>query len=227
MNSITPHPSGLIQAVALTKVYPRGREQIHALDEATFEVNAGDFVAIVGPSGSGKTTLLSLLGCMDTPSSGTLRIAGQEVQGLSERARTQYRREQIGFVFQNFSLLPTLTVAENVLLPALFARRRAASRGADLIDQLGLSSRRDHRPHQLSGGEMQRVAIARALINEPKILLADEPTGNLDSENARAILDIFRLLNQSGMTILLVTHNPECAHSAPSRLTLKDGRLIL
>lgn len=218
--------NGLVQAVALCKTYPRGREQIHALDAVTFEVGSGDFVAIVGPSGSGKTTLLSLIGCMDTPSSGSLRIAGQEVHGLSERARTRLRREQIGFVFQNFGLMPTLTVAENILLPALFAGRRAEPRGEALMDQLGLIGRRDHRPHQLSGGEMQRVAIARALINEPSILLADEPTGNLDSENARAILEAFRVLNRAGMTILLVTHNPECAQCACSRLTLKDGRLV-
>ncbi len=225
MNPVLADATGTVQAVALTKSYPRGREIVRALEAVSFEIQRGDFVAIVGPSGAGKTTLLSLVGCMDAPSSGILRVGGQEVQELSERGRTQLRREQIGFVFQHFGLMPALTVAENVLLPALFARRHSEPRAVDLLQKVGLIDRRDHRPHQLSGGEMQRVAIARALMNEPKILLADEPMGNLDTYNARLVLDIFRDLNATGLTILMVTHDLELAANARRTITLKDGRI--
>jgi putative ABC transport system ATP-binding protein len=215
----------VISAVGLTKVYPRGREQIRALDDATFEVRRGDFVAIVGPSGAGKTTLLNLVGCMDAPTAGTLRFLGKPVQDLTERERTRLRREQIGFVFQHFGLLPTLTVAENVALPAFFARRRVTQRLDQLLARVGLEHRRDHRPHELSGGEMQRVAIARALINEPKLLLADEPTGNLDSATGETIIALFQALHADGLTIVVVTHNPTLAVAARRQLALRDGRL--
>ncbi len=216
----------VVQAEALTKIYSRGREEVHALRDVSFQIAPGDFLAIVGPSGSGKTTLLSLVGCMDVPSRGTLRIGGHYVQEMSEAQRTRLRREQIGFVFQHFGLMPTLTVTENVLLPALFARRRADDEANDLLGKIGLLERRHHRPHQLSGGEMQRVAIARALINNPGLLLADEPTGNLDSQNADLILDLFRRLNADGLTIILVTHNPYLAQQARRVITLKDGCLV-
>ena len=216
----------VVCAASLTKTYKRGREEVRALDSVSFEIQSGEFVAVVGPSGAGKTTLLTLMGCMDEPTSGSLRIAGHELQGLPESARTRLRREQIGFVFQHFGLMPTLTVKENIALPTLFSRRRAAARVDELLEKVGLEPRRDHRPHELSGGEMQRVAIARALINGPKILLADEPTGNLDSATGDAILQLFHQLRADGLTIIVVTHNPALSNAAGRTLTLRDGRLI-
>ncbi len=214
----------IVRAENLTKTYRRGREEVRALDNVSFEINSGEFVAVVGPSGAGKTTLLNLMGCMDTPTSGSLRIAGHEVQGLPESALTRLRREQIGFVFQHFGLMPTLTVAENVALPSLFSRRRVTAQVDELLEKVGLTQRRNHRPHELSGGEMQRVAIARALINQPQILLADEPTGNLDSVTGDAILALFHQLLADGLTIIVVTHNPSLSHAAQRTLILRDGR---
>ncbi|MHB8522147.1 MAG: ABC transporter ATP-binding protein [Limisphaerales bacterium] len=221
-----PSPTPVVTAVALTKSYPRGREMVRALDHASFEIQRGEFVAVVGPSGAGKTTLLNLIGCMDAPTSGTLRIAGREVQHLSERERTRLRREQVGFVFQHFGLIPTLTVAENVALPGLFARRQVRARVDELLEIVGLGSRRDHRPHELSGGEMQRVAIARALVNEPEMLLADEPTGNLDSATGDSIIALFRQLHANGLTIVAVTHNAALTAAVERQLALRDGRIV-
>jgi len=216
----------VIAARALTKVYRRGPEQVHALDGVSFEIARGEFVAITGASGAGKTTLLNILGCMDAPTSGTLRIGGKEVQSLGEGARTLLRRQHIGFVFQHFGLMPTLTVAENVALPALFARRKVDTRVVELLDRVKLLHRRTHRPHELSGGEMQRVAIARALINQPDLVLADEPTGNLDTATGQSIIDLFQKLNSDGLTIVTVTHNPTMAAAAKRQLVLSDGRLL-
>lgn len=221
----TPMPL-LIHAEGLTKTYQRGAERVHALDNVSFTVSAGEFVAIVGPSGAGKTTLLHLLGCMDTPTSGILTLSGMSTRGMRDRDLTRLRRNQVGFVFQHFGLLPTLTVAENVALPALFSRRQAAAQTRDLLERVGLAHRANHRPHELSGGEMQRVAIARALINTPRLLLADEPTGNLDSASGESILALFQALNRDGLTVLVVTHNSALAAAAPRRLTLRDGRLV-
>lgn len=226
MNPSAPTGEPVVIAAGLTKVYPRGRETVHALTDATFEIQLGEFVAIVGPSGSGKTTLLNLLGCMDAPTSGTLRLAGHDLAGISETARTRLRRTHLGFVFQHFGLVPTLTVAENVALPALFARREATARVDELLEKVGLTARRDHRPQELSGGEMQRAAIARSLVNGPSLLLADEPTGNLDGATGDAIIGLFRQLNQDGLTIIAVTHNAALAGAADRRLRLQDGRLI-
>lgn len=214
-----------IAAVGLTKLYRRGTEEVRALDGASFEIAQGEFAAVVGPSGAGKTTLLNLLGCLDVPTSGTLRIGGQETGRLSEQALTRLRREQVGFVFQHFGLIPTLTVRENVALPALFSRRRAEARVDELLERVGLLHRRDHRPHQLSGGEMQRAAIARAMVNAPRILLADEPTGNLDTATGETILALFRELQADGLTLVVVTHNPTLAALAGRILTLRDGKL--
>lgn len=216
----------LLQADNLTKTYQRGREEVRALDDVSFSIHRAEFVAVVGPSGAGKTTMLNLLGCMDVPTSGSLCIAGQELNGLSDAKRTRLRREQIGFVFQHFGLMPTLTVRENIALPALFARRQVRQRADELLDKVGLAARRNHRPHELSGGEMQRVAIARALINGPQILLADEPTGNLDSQTGETILQLFQQLQKEGLTIVVVTHNEALSNAAERRLTLRDGRLI-
>lgn len=225
-----PHPTtplrAVVSATGLGKVYPRGREVVSALNDASFEIHAGEFVAIVGPSGSGKTTLLNLLGCMDTATSGRLEIDGQDVARLSEAGRTRLRRDRLGFVFQHFGLIPTLTVEENVALPAFFARRSDPRRVDFLLERVGLSNRRNHRPEELSGGEMQRVAIARALINRPLLLLADEPTGNLDTHTGQAILDLFRELNSEGLSLVVVTHNPSLANTARRRLTLRDGCLV-
>ena len=219
------HAEPLVIAKALSKIYKRGREEVHALKQASFEIGAGEFVAIIGPSGAGKTTLLNLIGCMDAPTCGVLCIAGREVQELSERERTQVRRDRIGFVFQHFSLLPTLTVEENVALPGLFARRSSRDRASEWLERVGLSHRRDHRPTELSGGEMQRAAIARALINQPSILLADEPTGNLDSATGENIIELFQQLNGDGLTLLVVTHNAAWAGAAHRQILLRDGQV--
>ena len=215
----------VIAAQDLTKCYRRGRESVRALDGVSFEIRRGEFVAITGPSGSGKTTLLNLLGAMDSPSSGSLAIDGRDVGSLTEAGRTLLRRDHVGFVFQHFGLVPTLTVAENVALPSLFARRPDPDRVAELVRVVGLEARRDHYPSELSGGEMQRTAIARALMNRPSLLLADEPTGNLDSVTGESILGLFRQLNAGGLTIVVVTHNEALAAAAGRRLRLGDGRI--
>ncbi len=216
----------LIQARELTRIYRRGSETVRALDGIDLCIERGEFVAVEGPSGSGKTTLLNLLGCLDRPTSGTLWIEGQEVRRLSDRALTRLRRERIGFVFQHFGLVPTLTVAENVALPALFAHRRLGKRLDDLLRRVGLEHRRHHRPHQLSGGEMQRVAIARALVNDPVLLLADEPTGSLDSATGAAVIELLASLHRDGLTVVVVTHNAALAAQAGRRLRLADGRIV-
>jgi len=215
-----------VLATGLGKSYRRGIEVVHALREVSFEIRSGEFVAIVGASGSGKTTLLNLLGCMDTPSMGNLQLGGRDVSRLSEVGRTQLRRDRLGFVFQHFGLVPTLTVAENVALPTFFARRPDPDRIRSLLERMGLAGRRNHRPHELSGGEMQRVAIARALVNRPLMLLADEPTGNLDSHTGESILNLFRELHAEGLTLVVVTHNPALATAAQRLLTLRDGCIV-
>ncbi len=225
--SATPSIDGqVISAAGLTKIYQRGREQVRALENVSFSVCRGEFVAVTGPSGAGKTTLLNLIGCMDAPTSGTLRFLEKPIQDLTERERTRLRREQVGFVFQHFGLLPTLTVAENIALPAFFAGKRPGERLNELLAKVNLAHRRDHRPHELSGGEMQRVAIARALMNQPQLLLADEPTGNLDTTTGETIIALFKQLNREGLTIIVVTHNEALGRATDRRLELRDGRLV-
>ena len=212
----------------VVKTYRRGAETIRAVDGVSLTIREGEFVAIVGPSGSGKTTLLEMIGAVDKPTEGKVSIAGQDLAALSNGGLTRLRRDTIGFVFQQFFLLPTLTATENVELPAMFrGDRRARTRARELLDKVGLRGREDHRPSQLSGGQMQRVAIARAWINQPKILLADEPTGNLDSAAGRDVFELFRELNRSGMTVVVVTHNAEAAASSDRVIHIRDGRLIL
>ena len=218
----------VISAKGLTKIYRRGSEEIHALKEVSFAIAKGEFTAIVGPSGSGKTTLLNLVGCLDTPTRGSLRLNGIEVNGLKEKDLVKLRRENIGFVFQQFFLLPTLTVRENIELPLLFNKKNGYKVNIDeIIETVGLKPRDQHLPGQLSGGEMQRVAIGRALINEPKVILADEPTGNLDSTTALRVFDLFQRLNSQGLTLIIVTHNLELAKKAHNVIQLRDGEITV
>ncbi len=219
--------SGIIEAKELCKIYRRGREEIQALKNVDFCVKAGEFVSIIGPSGSGKTALLNMLGCLDTPSSGSLRLNGIEIAGQKERDLVKIRRENIGFVFQQFYLMPTLTARENIELPLLFSKKnRSAKRIEEVLQMVGLADRGDHLPGQLSGGEMQRVAIGRALINDPKIVLADEPTGNLDSATSEMIFGLFSELNKRGLTLVVVTHNLDLARRAEKMYTLRDGQIV-
>ena len=215
----------LITATSLCKTYTRGAESVFALQNVSLNVEAGEFISIVGQSGAGKSTLLQLLGAMDRATSGELHLDGENLSGLSDAGLTRLRRESIGFVFQHFGLLPVLTAEENVALPKRMGRQKGLS-ASDLLEQVGLSNRRHHKPTQLSGGEMQRVAIARALVNQPKILLADEPTGNLDTATSDSIFALFRELNQTQrVTVILVTHNLELAERTDRRILLQDGRV--
>ncbi|HEX7365252.1 MAG TPA: ABC transporter ATP-binding protein [Dehalococcoidia bacterium] len=216
----------VIVAKGLTKIYHRGSEDIHALKNVSFAIGKGEFAAIVGPSGSGKTTLLNLVGCLDTPTTGSLKLNDIEVTGSREKDLVKLRRENIGFVFQQFYLLPTLTVRENIELPLLFSKRNGYKSHIDeIVEMVGLKARAEHLPGQLSGGEMQRVAIGRALINEPRIILADEPTGNLDSATSLNIFKLFHNLNKQGLTLIIVTHNLELAKSAHKVIQLRDGEI--
>ena len=217
----------IIAAKRLAKSYSRGSEQVHALKAVDFSVGKGEFVSIVGPSGSGKSTLLHLLGLLETPSSGSIFLEGREMAGLKERDLVKVRRGSIGFVFQEFLLLPTLTVAENIELPLLFSRRRAnLDKIRGIMDMLELSHRACHLPHQLSGGEMQRVSIGRALVNEPRIIMADEPTGNLDSATSEKIYSLFKTLKRKGLSLIVVTHNMELAGRADRVIRLRDGEIL-
>jgi putative ABC transport system ATP-binding protein len=217
----------IIEAQGLTKVYRRGREEISALKGVDFVAFPGEFVSIIGPSGSGKTALLNLLGCLDAPTTGGLQLGGVETSGLRERDLVRLRRENIGFVFQQFYLMPTLTARENIELPLLFSRKNG-NRGQidDILEMVGLGDRGDHLPGQLSGGEMQRVAIARAMVNDPGIILADEPTGNLDSATSEMIYKLFSELNHQGLTLIVVTHNLDLARKAQKMYTLRDGQIV-
>jgi putative ABC transport system ATP-binding protein len=219
----------ILQAQGLSKNYRMGTTTVHALLEVDLSVEPGEFVAVMGPSGSGKSTLLHLLGGLDRPSSGAVILEGQRLSDLPDRQVTLLRRRKIGFVFQFFNLLPTLSAAENVTLPLLIDRRRPADcqgRIDELLDLVELSDRRDHRPHQLSGGEQQRVAIARALVTEPIILLADEPTGNLDTRSGDEVLRLMRrTCDEQGQTIVLVTHDPRAASHADRIIFLQDGHM--
>ncbi len=220
-----------INAQDISKIYLRGSEKITALDGISLQIKKGDFVAFVGPSGSGKTTLLNILGCLDNPTAGALSIGGTGVFGegrrLGEGDLTRIRRSHFGYIFQNFYLLPTLTVLENVTVPFSFYRKENAVKDIPpLLASLGIDRRMHHLPGQLSGGEMQRVAIARALVNRPEILLADEPTGNLDSKRSRDIGEVLGSLNRDqGITIIMVTHNAELAALAFRQVELRDGRI--
>jgi len=214
----------IIEATGIGKIYRRGSEEVCALRGVDLTIEPGEFVSIVGPSGAGKTALMNILGCLDAPTSGTLVIDGVPVTGKAEAELVKIRRQHIGFVFQQFFLIPTLTVGENTGLPLIFSgvpydRQKIET----LLEKVGLSHRADHLPGQLSGGEMQRVAIARALVNNPRILLADEPTGNLDSVTADGIYRLFEELHTQGITVIVVTHNQELAGRAGRVITIRDG----
>ena len=214
--------AALVQVEEISKTYGG----LRALDGVTFDVRAGEWIAIMGPSGSGKTTLINILGGLDRPTSGRAIVDGVNVGTLGERELTRYRAEKIGFVFQGFYLVPYLSAVENVMLAQYFHSTADEAEAAEALVRVGLGDRLEHLPSQLSGGEQQRVALARALINHPKLILADEPTGNLDEANEQIVLDLIRELHRSGHTILLVTHSPEIGRMADRRIELAHGRLM-
>jgi len=219
----------LISITNLSKVYHMGEVEVRALDGIDLAVAEGEYVAIMGPSGSGKSTLMNLIGCLDTPSSGEYVLNGQRVSGLDDAELARIRNREIGFVFQTFNLLPRATALANVELPLIYARMSASKRrkmARDALESVGLGDRVKHRPNELSGGQRQRVAVARALINRPSILLADEPTGNLDSQTSDEIMALFSELNRTGNTIVLVTHEPDIAAHAHRIVRLLDGRVV-
>jgi putative ABC transport system ATP-binding protein len=222
--------TSLINLHDLHKIYATGGSPVHALRGVSLTIESGEFVALVGPSGSGKSTLMHLLGLLDHPTSGTYEFDGRDVSRLSRAGLSRLRNEKIGFVFQGFHLLPRQTAWENVAMPLVYAGvspRKRRTRAIDLLGLVGLADRIQHRPNQLSGGQQQRVAIARALINRPTLLLADEPTGNLDSATGAEILAEFRRLHrEEGQTVILVTHDPQVAAAADRAVTLRDGRIV-
>jgi putative ABC transport system ATP-binding protein len=223
-----PVTSHAVTAMALTRTYGDGDSAVHALRGVSLDLPAGQFTAVMGPSGSGKSTLMHLLAGLDTPSSGTVKVAGHEITRMKDRDLTRLRRKHIGFVFQSFNLLPTLTAEENVTLPLAIARVKPSREQVDaLLDRMGLAERRDHKPSELSGGQQQRVAIARALIARPTVLFADEPTGNLDSASGTAVLQLLRdAVDLDGQTTLMVTHDPRAAAAADRVVFLADGRIV-
>jgi putative ABC transport system ATP-binding protein len=219
----------IIDASGIFKTYRKQNISIPVLRNVDLCLEPGAFLGVMGVSGSGKSTLLNILGCLDRPTSGSYRLDGMDVLDASDDRLSHLRSRYIGFVFQTFNLIPTLTVAENVELPFLYQPANSDTvrdRVQTAVDQVGLAQRRDHRPTELSGGEMQRAAIARALAMDPKLILADEPTGNLDSQSSRDIMGIFKRLHGQGRTIIMVTHNPQIASMAESRITLNDGQIV-
>ncbi|MCD6211272.1 MAG: ABC transporter ATP-binding protein [Methanophagales archaeon] len=220
----------MIRAEHLSKVYRMGKIEVPALRDVSLEIEEGEFLAIVGPSGSGKSTLLNMLGCLDKPTSGAVFIGGVNTASLSENELAEIRRKKIGFIFQQFNLIHSLTALENVALPMFFAGVKSDARikrAAELLAKVGLRERMHHKPSELSGGQQQRVAIARALSNNPAVIIGDEPTGNVDSETGDAIMGILEGLNRNeGRTIIVVTHDTEIAAHAPRVIRMKDGRLL-
>ncbi len=216
----------MLEVKAVTKVYGNGAASVAALDGVTFEVNEGDYIAIMGPSGSGKSTLLNIIGGLDRLSGGEVILDGKRVDNMTEDSLVEIRRGKIGYVFQQYHLLPSLTALENVLLPLTFCGLDGEKKAIDLLNRVGLGKRAAHKPGQLSGGEQQRVAIARALVNDPLLTLADEPTGNMDQKTGKEILDLFDRLNSEGRSIIMVTHNREAAERAREIIVLRDGRIV-
>jgi putative ABC transport system ATP-binding protein len=221
----------LIELRDVWKVYDLGEVKVEALKEATLDIDRGEYVSLIGPSGSGKSTLMNTLGCLDRPTRGSYQLAGEEVATMSRDERARIRNQRLGFVFQNFNLLARTSALENVELPLLYTRgvsaRERRQRAIDKLALVGLSDRLDHHPSQLSGGQQQRVAIARALVNEPAILMGDEPTGNLDSRTSREVIAMFRQLNEEQqITVILVTHDQDVARNARRTIVLRDGSVV-
>jgi len=220
----------LISIQNMFKTYAMGESQVHALDGVSLDIAAGEFVAVMGASGSGKSTLLNILGCLDTPTSGNYLLDGTEVSRMSPTQLARIRNRKLGFVFQNFNLLARTTALDNVELPtfynALLSSRQRRARAAELLDRVGLSGRAGHTPSQLSGGQQQRVAIARALMNNPPVILADEPTGNLDTHSSAEIMTLFTELNREGITIVMVTHEEDIAAYARRHIVMRDGKIL-
>jgi putative ABC transport system ATP-binding protein len=219
----------LIEIRGLKKIYQMGSEEVRALDGVDVDVERGEYLAVMGASGSGKSTLMNLIGCLDTPTSGSYRLNETPVEEMDDEALAAIRNQEIGFVFQTFNLLPRTSALENVELPLVYSgmgRRERRERALEALQKVGLGDRVDHRPNELSGGQRQRVAIARALVNSPSILLADEPTGNLDSATSAEIMDLFDELSAAGNTIVLVTHEPDIAARCRRQLVLRDGKVL-
>jgi putative ABC transport system ATP-binding protein len=219
----------LLELAGVKRVYAMGAEVVRALNGVDLEIQRGEYVAIMGPSGSGKSTLMNLLGCLDTPSEGSYRINGTAVEGLGDVELAALRNKEIGFVFQTFNLLPRTSALENVELPLVYAgvpKKERREKALSALERVSLADRARHQPNELSGGQRQRVAIARALVNEPSILLADEPTGNLDSATSEEIMRLFDELHDQGNTVILVTHEAEIAAHAKRRIVLRDGRVV-
>jgi putative ABC transport system ATP-binding protein len=218
----------MIDVQGLTKTYIMGDEKIHALRDVSFCIDRNEYVALMGPSGSGKSTLMNILGCLDSPTSGSYVLNNINVSEMSDSDLAEVRNKQIGFVFQTFNLLPRLTALENVALPLVYAGMNKVQRtekAMSVMEKVGLADRMTHKPNELSGGQRQRVAIARALVNDPAIILADEPTGNLDTKTSIEIMTIFEIIHQSGNTVILVTHEPDIADHAHRIIRLRDGRI--
>ncbi len=218
----------IIDAVNLVKIYQNGSEELKVLDEVSIKVFAGDFLAVLGPSGSGKSTLMNILGCLDVPTAGQYYLDGLDVLTASENQLAEIRNKKIGFVFQKFNLLPRLTALQNVMLPLLYRgvnEQEAAELAKEKLTILGLGARLTHRPNELSGGQQQRVAIARAIVCKPQLILADEPTGNLDSKSSQDAMEIFQELNRQGNTIVIITHDIEVAEQLKKIVYIRDGRI--
>ena len=219
----------MIELQQVCRHFQVGDQTVHALDHVDLTIQSGEFISIMGPSGSGKSTLLNILGLLDRPTLGSYRLNGDDVSKLDDGQLAQQRQEQIGFIFQSFHLIPRLNAVENVELPMVLAGRSVRARrerARQVLSSVGLESRLDHRPDQLSGGERQRVAIARSIVMQPNVLLADEPTGNLDSHSSNEVIDILHRLNHEGLSLLVVTHDPEIGNQARRRLAMRDGRII-
>ncbi|MDD3223167.1 MAG: ABC transporter ATP-binding protein [Clostridium sp.] len=221
--------SNIIEIKNLNKIYKMGSENVYALNDVSLEIKEGEFVAIVGPSGSGKSTLMNILGCLDTPTSGTYILDGSEVESLNDNELAEIRNKKIGFIFQRYNLLTKLNIYENIEIPLLYMgldNKERETRIKEALSQVGLSNRLHHKPSELSGGQQQRVAIARALATNPSVIMADEPTGALDSKTGKEILALLQTLNQNGRTIILITHDLSIAKEAQRRIQIKDGHMI-
>ncbi|MGA0246534.1 MAG: ABC transporter ATP-binding protein [Schleiferiaceae bacterium] len=223
-----PTTDAILQLRGITRDFKLGSQTVHVLKGIDLDIGKNEYVALMGPSGSGKSTLMNLLGCLDTPTSGNYELNGTDVSSLNDNALAEIRNSEIGFVFQTFNLLPRSTALENVALPLVYAglsKEERLARAAEVLDQVGLSDRMDHRPNQLSGGQRQRVAVARALVNRPALILADEPTGNLDSKTSLEIMKLFDEIQSAGNTVILVTHEEDIAQYAKRVIRLVDGNI--